>query len=133
MDFVPKRWQKYVYDEDGSINRKYYELAAMTELKNHIRSGDVWVVGSRLHKDFDEYLVPKEEWNKARIGGNRLAVSVSAQDYIKERTEALHKRLKWITNNLDSLDGINLEKSKIQVERLEKSTPEEARSFSLSL
>ncbi|WP_420917307.1 Tn3 family transposase [Priestia flexa] len=133
LDFVPKRWEKHVYDEDGSINRKYYELAALNELKNHIRSGDVWVVGSRLHKDFEEYLVPKEEWNKARIEGNRLAVSVSATDYISERTSALHKRLHWITNNLDSLEGVNLEKSRIQLERLDKSTPEEARTFSLSL
>ena len=35
-------------------------MVALTELKNHIRSGDISVVGSRLHKDFEEYLVPKK-------------------------------------------------------------------------
>ncbi|CCF16854.1 transposase family protein [Brevibacillus laterosporus GI-9] len=45
LDFIPKRWQKHVYDEEGNINRHYYEMAALTELKNHIRSGDVSVVG----------------------------------------------------------------------------------------
>lgn len=48
LDFVPNRWQKHVYDAEGNINRQYYEMAALTELKNQIRSGDVWVVGSRL-------------------------------------------------------------------------------------
>lgn len=60
VDFIPKRWKKHVYGDDGIINRHYYEMAALTELKNHIRSGDISVVGSRLHKDFEEYLVPKK-------------------------------------------------------------------------
>ncbi len=33
LDFVPKRWEKHVYDEEGIINRHYYEMAALTELK----------------------------------------------------------------------------------------------------
>lgn len=59
LGFVPKRWQKHVFDDEGNINRQYYEMAALTELKNYIRSGDVWVEGSRLHKDFEEYLVSR--------------------------------------------------------------------------
>lgn len=73
LDFVPKRWEKHVYDEEGIINRHYYEMAALTELKNHIRSGDVSVVGSRLHKDFEEYLVPKDEWTTTNLKETRLA------------------------------------------------------------
>lgn len=133
LDFVPKRWQKHVYDDDGTINRQYYEMAVLTELKNHIRSGDIWVVGSRLHKDFEEYLVSKEGWSQAKAVGTRLAVSLSSEEYISERTETLHHRLTWISNNLNSLEGISADKEKIRVDRLEKETPEEARSFSLSL
>jgi hypothetical protein len=32
LGFVSNRWQKHVYDDDGSINRHYYEMAALTEL-----------------------------------------------------------------------------------------------------
>lgn len=133
LDFVPKRWQKHVYDDDGTINRQYYEMAALTELKNHIRSGDIWVVGSRLHKDFEEYLISKDEWLQAKEVGTRLAITLSSEEYIAERTEALHHRLTWISNNLNSLEGISADKEKIRVDRLERDTPEEARSFSLSL
>ena len=31
------------------MDRRYYELCAMSELKNALRSGDVWVEGSRQH------------------------------------------------------------------------------------
>ena len=30
---------------DASIDRRYYELCALSELKNSLRSGDIWVQG----------------------------------------------------------------------------------------
>jgi TnpA family transposase len=111
LDFVPKRWQKHVYDEEGAINRHYFEIAALNELRNHIRSGDVSVMGSRLHKDFEKYLVSKDEWATIRLSQTRLAVQSSAEEYLEERKEGLSKRLTWISNNLDSLEGLNIEKA----------------------
>jgi len=133
LSFVPKRWQKHVFDDEGNINRQYYEMAALTELKNYIRSGDVWVEGSRLHKDFEEYLVSKDDWGKAKIKGTNIAVNVSFEQYIQERCETLNTKLQWISKNIDKVESINIEKQKIHVERLQADTPEEARSFSLSL
>jgi TnpA family transposase len=133
LDFVPKRWQKHVFDDEGNINRQYYEMAALTELKNYIRSGDVWVEGSRLHKDFEEYLVSKDDWEKAKVKGNKIAVKVSFDQYIQERIETLNTKLHWISKNIDKVESINIEKQKIHVERLQADTPEESRNFSLSL
>jgi hypothetical protein len=59
--FIKPRWAKLVLTDDG-IDRRYYELCALSELKNALRSGDVWVQGSRQFKDFDEYLVPAEKF-----------------------------------------------------------------------
>ena len=53
IDFIKKRWEKLVFTE-GGVDRRYYELCAMSDLKNALRSGDVWVEGSRQHKDFDD-------------------------------------------------------------------------------
>jgi len=39
----------------------------------------------------------------------------------------------WISNNLAGFEGVNIEKSKRRLDRLEIDTPEEARNFSLSL
>ena len=44
-DFVSRRWRPYVFTEQG-IDRRFYELCVLSELKNRLRSGDVWVVGS---------------------------------------------------------------------------------------
>lgn len=78
-----------------------------TELKNKIRSGDVWVEGSRLHKDFEEYLVPKDDWRKSKVIGTNIAVNVSFEQYIKERCEVLNTKLQWISKNIDKVESIN--------------------------
>jgi hypothetical protein len=57
VGFVRKRWQDLVFT-DGGLDRRFYELCAVAELKNALRSGDVWVQGSRQFRDFDEYLMP---------------------------------------------------------------------------
>jgi Domain of unknown function (DUF4158) len=41
--FIRKRWASYVTGPEG-IDRRFYELCAMAELKNALRAGDVSVV-----------------------------------------------------------------------------------------
>ncbi|KKM00820.1 hypothetical protein LCGC14_1800630, partial [marine sediment metagenome] len=55
--FVRKRWETLVSTPEG-LDRRFYELCVLSELKNSLRSGDIWVQGSRQFKDFDEYLLP---------------------------------------------------------------------------
>lgn len=133
LNFVTNRWQKHVYDDDGTINRHYYEMAVITELRNYVRSGDVSIVGSRQHKDFDEYLVSKDEWSRIQPDTTKLVVSMTASDYLAERTASLIQRLEWVSNNIEDLEGINVEQGKLHISRLEKDTPEDARNFSSSL
>gem|GEM_PF-1331819 len=104
VDFIPNRWNKYVFEKDGTINRRYYEMAILTELKNNIRSGNISVVGSRRHKDFDEYLVSKEEWALIKQNGTKLAISNNYEDYIQERKDTLLKRIKWVNENVQTLE-----------------------------
>lgn len=131
LDFLPDRWLPYVVDDRGRINKVYYEMATMTELHNRIRSGDVSVVGSRQHKDFEEYLVPKEEWERAHSAGNiRLAVPLSVEEYLEERTQVLRIRLEYVSENLNRLEDARLEDGSLHVDRLERETPQEAEELS---
>lgn len=48
-DFVSAEWREYVFDDQGKIVKKYYELCVMFELRQKLRSGDMWVEGSRRY------------------------------------------------------------------------------------
>ena len=85
VGFVRPRWKRFVF-ADGDIDRRYYEFAVMSELKNALRGGDVWVPGSRQFKDFDEYLLPRDDFNCRQIQGRLgLPVPTSAQAYLDDR------------------------------------------------
>ena len=57
--FVPRRWRPCVL-RGGTIDRRYWELCAMAELKNRLRAGDIWVEGSRQYRSLDDDLLPRD-------------------------------------------------------------------------
>ncbi len=71
-DFIPKRWKKLVLTDKG-FDRRYYELCVLSQLKGALRSGDIWVQGSRQFKDFEDYLLPVSQF-KALQEKNALGV-----------------------------------------------------------
>ncbi|MDN8590602.1 hypothetical protein Q0V21_17655 [Paenibacillus sp. 11B] len=88
---------------------------------------------SRIRRDPSKpvKLVPEEKVSDPNT--TKLAVSLSAKEYLEERTESLLQRLHWISDHIDELDGVNLENGKLHIDRLEKDAPDESRNFSLSL
>ena len=42
----------------NGVDRRFYELCALAELRDRLRAGDVWVTGSRQDRDFETYLPP---------------------------------------------------------------------------
>lgn len=134
LDFVPKRWEKHVYDEDGNINRQYYELAAFTEFRNAVRSGDISIVGSRQYKDFEGYLMSKEEWEKYKLRLIQdIKIPLSVDEYLNERSKVLYEKLEWLSKNIETLEGISIDKDKFVLSKLGKGTPDEAKELSSKL
>lgn len=91
--FVRRRWQPLVFSADGQIDRRFYELCVLAELRNALRSGDLWVTGSRQFRDFEEYLLPAETFAALRQGGLPLAVTTDWETYLEQRREPLHAAL----------------------------------------
>ncbi|WP_332125213.1 Tn3 family transposase, partial [Escherichia coli] len=91
--FIKPRWQKLVMTDAG-IDRRYYELCALSELKNSLRSGDIWVQGSRQFKDFEDYLVPPEKFTSLKQSSELpLAVATDCEQYLHERLTLLEAQL----------------------------------------
>lgn len=57
--FVRERWARHVLP-GGIIDRRYYELCVLSELRDRLRAGDVWVAGSRRYRSFEERLISHE-------------------------------------------------------------------------
>lgn len=109
VEFLPERWRKHIYGNDNSIDRHYYEMAVLAELKNRIRSGDVAVEGSCNYRNFNDYMLPVSQWKKKTDISEKLAVSSNFNEYIKERYSSLDSMYKALSDNLTKLKDLEID------------------------
>ena len=68
--FVPARWRGYLDatrgQARGAAYRHYWELAVLYGVQAGLRSGDLWVAGSRRYTDPATLLLPPERWVNQR-------------------------------------------------------------------
>jgi len=80
--FVPARWRGYLDDAlaagDATAYRHYWELCVLLCLRDALRSGDVYVPGSRRYANPVAYLISRGAWARQRDEFCRLA-GVSAE------------------------------------------------------
>ncbi len=95
--FIKPRWKPLVITPEG-LDRKFYEICALSELKNALRSGDIWVKGSRQFRDFDDYLLPAEKFAALkREQALPLAINPNSDQYLEERLQLLDEQLATVT------------------------------------
>jgi len=149
LGFVRKRWRALVCTAEG-IDRRFYELCVLAELKNALRSGDVWVSGSRTFREFEEYLLPPvkfeawmEVWQQqhATPGVSHLpvtpepAVSLPVERdatlYLQARLELLYTELHAVEQLAaqGALPDARLEASGLKFTPLTNAVPEAAEAL----
>ena len=130
--FVRKRWESLVRTEDG-LDRRFYELCVLSELKNSLRSGDIWVQGSRQFKDFEDYLLPPPRFAAQRdqreLG---LAVDTDCDRFLDARLAVLQEQLATAerlaaANELP--DAAITSTGRIKITPLDNAVPDEAKAL----
>lgn len=129
LSFVPPRWAHSVGTGE-EIDRRFYELCALSELKNRLRAGDLHVVGSRQFRDFEDYLMPAAAFCSMR-SADRLGIEVptTADGYLSDRLKLLKEALED-TNRLAGADGlpdVRINDKGLKIAPLEDDTPPEAK------
>lgn len=131
ISFVRKRWKRLVFTEDG-IDRRFYELCMLSELKNALRSGDIWVQGSRQFKDFDEYLLPMDKFLSLKKTRKLPLEGVTDCDlFLNSRLLLLEQQLEAVNcmAKADELPDAIITESGLKITPLTKSVPDEAESL----
>lgn len=88
-----KRWKNLVRTDDG-LDRRFYELCVLSELKNALRSGDIWVQDSRQFKDFVDYLLSPPRFAAQRDQRDLvLAIETDCDRFLESRLAVLQEQL----------------------------------------
>ena len=126
--FIKRRWKSLVLTDNG-IDRRFYEICALSELKNSLRSGDIWVQGSRQFRNFDEYLLPADKFGVLKQAKELpIAVNPDCEQYLHDRLHLLEDQFA-IVNRLalaDELPDAIITDSGLKMTPLDTVVPESA-------
>ncbi|WP_311237647.1 Tn3 family transposase [Escherichia coli] len=114
------------------LDRKFYEICALSELKNALRSGDIWVKGSRQFRDFDDYLLPAEKFAALkREQALPLAINPNSDQYLEERLQLLDEQLATVTRLAkdNELPDAILTESGLKITPLDAAVPDRAQAL----
>ncbi|MGX6608240.1 Tn3 family transposase [Micromonosporaceae bacterium Da 78-11] len=97
VGFVPAKWAGYLASalEVGDITayRHYWELCVLLGLRDGLRSGDVFVPGSRRYADPTSFLLTAAQWEPQRVEFCTLVGKPAAADALALADDELHTAL----------------------------------------
>lgn len=134
--FIRTRWKPLVFTNTGTdtstgtgLDRGFYEFCALAELKNALRSGDMWVIGSRQFRDFDDYLLASDDYIGVKTTGKLPLVTTDGSiKYLQDRLALLEERLTEVNElaSRDELPGVLITDTGVRITPLETIVPAHA-------
>ena len=128
--FVKPRWRPHVFPSNG-VDRRFYELCALAELRDRLRAGDVWVTGSRQDRDFETYLIPAATFTVMQKEPLPLDIDTHLPSYLAECRQRLEDNLTTVATKArdNTLPDVTLMDGDLHISPLRKNTPESAEAF----
>ena len=123
----------------GKPDRPLYEVATLGALRDRLRSGDIWVEGSRAYRPLDEYLMPTGAFTEKK-DTDRLNLGVAGDAPAWLELDATGR---WIFSSSNSpayrapapekLEGVRLVGGALVVSPLESEAPDAAEALKWEL
>ena len=113
----------------GGNERRTWEAATLLALRDRLRSGDIWVEGSRQWRAVEDQLIPPALFAAMCAAGPLpVAVPATAEKYLTDRRALLERRLSEVAAKAaaDTLEDVSIKGDELKVSPLKAITPEEA-------
>lgn len=124
VDFITPSWNKLVFENDQQQpeifpQRQPYELCALANLRDRLRSGDVFINISRKYADFNSFLLSKTQWELLRQDFcSQMSMPSLPTERIDQRLDELESLLKPLDELLKAGGEIRLEEGVLVVPAL---------------
>ena len=66
-EFMPQEWKKSRQKEGESITQKTWEMGLYYAVREALKNGNLYLKGSRYHRDFWETIYSNAQWEKERV------------------------------------------------------------------
>ena len=129
LGFIRRGWRPFVVDAGGKVNRRAWEVCVLSELRDRLRAGDVWVRGSRRYRNFEDCLLPKPTFAALRAEGPLpVGVEEDVERHLATRCDALAAAMEDVAvlAKAGQLPDAVLDETGLRITPLRAETPPEA-------
>jgi hypothetical protein len=114
------------------IDRHFHELCTLSELRDRLRAGDVWVQGNRQYREFESFLIPSDAFVRMRQEPLPLDIDTDLSSYMAERRHCLQTKMDEVAAKArnQALPDVSLADGQLRISPLKKNTPASAVEFS---
>jgi TnpA family transposase len=129
--FLRPAWRDVVRHaaSKGGNERRAWEAATLLALRDRLRSGDIWVEGSRQWRAVEDQLIPPALFAAMRDAGPLpVAVPATAEQYLGDRRAVLERRLSEVAAKAvaDKLEDVSIKGEELKISPLKAITTDEA-------
>lgn len=126
--FIRRGWRPFVIVGEV-VERRSYEICALTELRDRLRAGDVWVEGSQTFRCFEDCLLPLPVLEALREEGPLpVAVSANAGEHLDGLAARLGSTLGVVASLAENngLPDVTIKDGDLKISPHKADTPEAA-------
>jgi hypothetical protein len=120
LGFVGADWKPFITNDAGQIQRRYYELCVLWTLRQALRSGNIWIEGSRRYADPRTYLIPKQKWQDFQAETySMLALPEKGIRQLKDLGIQLDEELEKFSITVQGKANVRIEAERLVISPLE--------------
>jgi Tn3 transposase DDE domain len=127
LDFLPKTMQKAVTEQD-QINRRKYEAAVFTAIRDQVDCGNLAITGSKRFGKLDDLFIAPKQWEPLQDAFFRKTnLPRNAGDAAQYLTDRLRRALDYFLENEQTNAFTKVEKEKwvLSADAADSLTPEQ--------
>jgi TnpA family transposase len=103
LDFLLPEEQKAVFNDNGQFQVSLYKVFLYSHLASAIKSGKLNLNDSYKYRSFDEYLIPKEDWNRHKkeyLKKAKLEKFADVDQFLKHARKKLNNQYNMTNTNI---------------------------------
>ena len=100
-------------------------MCALSDLRDALRSGSVWLEGSRQYASLESYLIPKDRWEQLRqTYCEMVGIPADGKVQLEVKQAALEKSLARLDKRLPKNEFVRIENGELVLTPLDKEEEE---------
>ncbi len=127
LSWIPDKWWKLVtgsHRRDAkvlTVNRRYFEICVFSSVRRALKSGDLFIIGSKVYNDYRKELISWEDYDKhIDLFCEQINLSKDAQTFVNDLQAKLNQKIQDVDSGFPTNEAFSIKKGKFTLKKVKK-------------